>query len=133
MMYRDGQPVPQTVPCAGCGRPMPGSRLLVRKGGSTLIVNAEDLTMLRAALKQLEVWTVYGLVGTLEESTLRMQERFPHLVRVSRSTLVDPQAIERIDVVETSTSELAREVVVSGVGPVRVARREWPHLNRMLS
>lgn len=132
MQYRNGQPTQPLPPCAGCGRPMPGSRLLVRRGNSMKVVDAEDLTMLRASQKQIEVWTVYGLVGTLEASTLQMHERFPHLVRIHRATLVDPQAIERIDGIETATHELARVAVVSGVGPVQIARREWPRVRRVL-
>lgn len=134
MLYRSGQPVPSKGhACAGCGRPMPGDRIAIhdmRRGYR--YVHASDVTMLRAMHKYVEVWSRAGLHGLVNDAIDRMAERYPHMLRVHRATLVDPHAVESI-VRRTEVRDPSYQLRVTGVdGPVLVSRREGPAVQRRL-
>lgn len=104
--------------------------------GGFAVIHPEQITMLQARDKVVEVYTHRGYAGaTTTTSVLRLVERFPQFdwVLLSRAAAVKRSAILRVDYGRASDGARTHAARVAGVrDPVAISRRHWPVVRKAL-
>lgn len=99
------------------------------------VIHAEQITLLRAIDKVVEVYTHRGYAGATRGSVLRLVGRFQHCdwVLLSRAAAAKRPAILRVDYGRASDGTRTYAARVAGVvNPVPISRRHWSVVRRQL-
>ncbi len=97
-------------------QPSAGAEVVVRRGDSLHRIALSRVLYLRAEHKLTEIHHLEG-VDLTEASLAQLEEQYPQLLRIHRSTLVNPDFIEAVD---PSTHEVKLRQVAE---PLAVSRR----------